>query len=54
MIELIGRYTSLRRLGQCGVKINAEQQAELKEIVDRRAQGEHRLYAEMWSHQEYA
>ena len=31
------------------VKINAEQQAELKEIVDRRAQGERRLHAEMWS-----
>ena len=32
-----------------GVKINAEQQAELKEIVDRRAQGERKLHAEMWS-----
>ncbi|WP_286436358.1 BRO family protein [Acinetobacter sp. 251-1] len=31
------------------VKINAEQQAELKEIVDRRAQGERRLHAEMWA-----
>ena len=31
------------------VKINSEQQAELKEIVDRRAQGERRLHAEMWS-----
>ena len=31
------------------VKINAEQQAELKEIVDRRAQGERKLHAEMWS-----
>ncbi|MEN3978469.1 Bro-N domain-containing protein [Acinetobacter sp. CWB-B33] len=31
------------------VKINAEQQAILKEIVDRRAQGERRLHAEMWS-----
>jgi len=31
------------------VKINAEQQVELKEIVDRRAQGERRLHAEMWS-----
>lgn len=31
------------------VKINAEQQAELKEIVDRRTQGERKLHAEMWS-----
>lgn len=31
------------------VKINAEQQAELKEIIDRRAQGERKLHAEMWS-----
>ena len=31
------------------VKINAEQQAELKEIVDRRAQGERKLHAEIWS-----
>ena len=31
------------------VKINAEQQAELKKIVDRRAQGERKLHAEMWS-----
>ncbi|MBI1453613.1 hypothetical protein IL972_17090 [Acinetobacter sp. FL51] len=31
------------------VRINTEQQAELKEIVDRRAQGERRLHAEMWS-----
>lgn len=31
------------------VKINAEQQVELKEIVDRRAQGERKLHAEMWS-----
>ena len=31
------------------VKINSEQQAELKEIVDRRAQGERILHAEMWS-----
>ncbi|AYA04703.1 hypothetical protein BEN74_01685 [Acinetobacter sp. WCHAc010034] len=31
------------------VKINAEQQAELKDIVDRRAQGERKIYAEMWS-----
>ena len=31
------------------VKINAEQQADLKEIVERRAQGERKLYAEIWS-----
>ncbi|WP_180175937.1 BRO family protein [Acinetobacter sp. YH12025] len=31
------------------VKINSEQQAELKEIVDRRAQGERRLHAEIWA-----
>lgn len=31
------------------VKINADQQAELKEIVDRRAQGERKIYAEIWS-----
>ncbi|RKG43173.1 Bro-N domain-containing protein [Acinetobacter chengduensis] len=31
------------------VKINSEQQAELKEIVDRRAHGERKLHAEMWS-----
>jgi len=31
------------------VKINEEQQAELKEIVDRRAKGERKLHAEMWS-----
>ena len=40
---------SLQQQIDTRVKINAEQQAELKEIVDRRAQGERRLHAEMWS-----
>ena len=40
---------SLQQLIDTRVKINAEQQAELKEIVDRRAQGERRLHAEMWA-----
>ncbi|WP_257223740.1 Bro-N domain-containing protein [Acinetobacter sp. YH12140] len=40
---------SLQQQIETRVKINAEQQAELKEIVDRRAQGERRLHAEMWS-----
>ena len=40
---------SLQQQIDTRVKINPEQQAELKEIVDRRAQGERRLHAEMWS-----
>ena len=40
---------SLQQQIDTRVKINSEQQAELKEIVDRRAQGERRLHAEMWS-----
>ncbi|NWK75623.1 Bro-N domain-containing protein [Acinetobacter sp. SwsAc6] len=40
---------SLQQQIDTRVKINAEQQVELKEIVDRRAQGERRLHAEMWS-----
>lgn len=40
---------SLQQQIDTRVKINAEQQAELKEIVDRRAQGERRLHAEMWA-----
>ncbi|RZG65680.1 hypothetical protein EXE25_12600 [Acinetobacter bouvetii] len=40
---------SLQQQIDTRVKISAEQQAELKEIVDRRAQGERRLHAEMWA-----
>jgi len=40
---------SLQQQIDTRVKINAEQQAILKEIVDRRAQGERKLHAEMWS-----
>lgn len=40
---------SLQQQIDTRVKINAEQQAELKEIVDRRAKGERKLHAEMWS-----
>lgn len=40
---------SLQQQINTRVKINPEQQAELKEIVDRRAQGERKLHAEMWS-----
>lgn len=40
---------SLQQQIDTRVKINAEQQAELKEIVDRLAQGERRKYAEIWS-----
>jgi prophage antirepressor-like protein len=40
---------SLQQQIDTRVKINSEQQADLKEIVDRRAQGERRLHAEMWA-----
>ncbi len=40
---------SLQQQIETRVKINSEQQAELKEIVDRRAQGERKLHAEMWA-----